>query len=115
MPGGDVSVVVKSRDPSLSRKLSATEFALAFGMFRDVLCSATLSRREERDLYLHAMTDLAYKYGGFAFYDYHRSFLAKAAARLAQFKISSDWSLTDTELFCRHFAHKADGFAQSFT
>lgn len=79
MPGGDVSVVVKSRDPSLSRKLSATEFALAFGMFRDVLCSATLSRREERDLYLHAMTDLAYKYGGFAVYD-HRSFFSQSSS-----------------------------------
>ncbi|XP_040207742.1 uncharacterized protein LOC120938098 [Rana temporaria] len=101
---GDVSVVVKSKDPRLSRKLTVTEFVLAFGMFRDIICSAAPNRREELDLYLHSVTDLGYKYGGHAFYDYHRSFSAKAAAKLSQFQAKTDWSICDTELFCRHFA-----------
>lgn len=39
----------------------ALEFVLAFGMVRDVLCSANPSRREELNLYLHAVVDLGYK------------------------------------------------------
>lgn len=101
---GDISVVLKAKDPRLNRKLSVPEFTLAFGMLRDVLCSATPSRREELDLYLHTVVDLGYKYGGFAFYDYHGSFSAKAAARLTQFQTTTNWSLMDTKLFCRHFA-----------
>ncbi|PIO24503.1 hypothetical protein AB205_0101200, partial [Aquarana catesbeiana] len=68
---GDVSVVLKAKDPRLNRKLSVPEFTLAFGMLRDVLCSAAPSRREELDLYLHTVVDLGYKYKGFSFCDYH--------------------------------------------
>ncbi|PIO24173.1 hypothetical protein AB205_0111940, partial [Aquarana catesbeiana] len=60
---GDVSVVLKAKDPRLNRKLSVPEFTLAFGMLRDVLCSAAPSRREELDLYLHTVVDSGYKYG----------------------------------------------------
>lgn len=35
---GDVSVVFKSKNHRLNRKLSIMEFVLAFGMFRDVVC-----------------------------------------------------------------------------
>lgn len=76
-------MVLKSKDPRLNRKLAVTEFVLAFGMLRDVLCLASPSRREELDLYLHSVVNLGYKYRGYSFYDYHRSFLAKAAGRLA--------------------------------
>ncbi|XP_073462542.1 uncharacterized protein [Aquarana catesbeiana] len=85
---GDVSVVLKAKDHRLTRKLNIAEFVLAFGMFRDVLCTVNPNRREELDLYLHAIVDLGYKYGGCSFYDYHRSFSAKAAARLSQFQLS---------------------------
>lgn len=101
---GDVSVVLKAKDHRLTRKLNIAEFVLAFGMFRDVLCTVNPNRREELDLYLHAIVDLGYKYGGCSFYDYHRSFSAKAAARLSQFQVKTNWSTIDTELFCRHFA-----------
>lgn len=97
-------MVVRSKDPRINRKLSVTEFVLAFGMFRDALFLASHSRREELDLNLHAVVDLGYKYGGIAFYDYHCSFAAKAAAKLAQFQASTNWSAMDTELFCHHFA-----------
>lgn len=54
---GDVFVVLKAKDPRRNSKLSITEFVLAFGMFRDMLCSANPVRREEMDLYLHAVVD----------------------------------------------------------
>lgn len=101
---GDVSVVVKTRDHRLSRKLSIPEFVLAFSLYRDVICSVTPLRREELDLYLYTVVELGHKYGGSYFYDYHRSFSAKAAARFAQFQVVTVWSNMDTELFCRHFA-----------
>ncbi|KAM4808126.1 uncharacterized protein WCC33_003420 [Rhinophrynus dorsalis] len=101
---GDVSVTLRSRNPRLNKKLSFTEFVLAFGVYRDIVCSAFLHRRQELDHYMHLVVDLAYKYGGSTFYDYHRSFSAKAAAALSQFNFVTDWSYLDTELFCRHFA-----------
>lgn len=100
---GDISVVIKSKDPRLTHKLTVTKLVLAFGMFRDVVCSAIPNRGGELDLYLHSVTDLGYKYGGDAFYDYHRSFSAKAAAKLSQFQVKTGWSVSDTKLFCHHF------------
>ncbi|XP_044133871.1 uncharacterized protein LOC122932142 [Bufo gargarizans] len=100
----ELSVVLKAKDPRLSRKLTLAEFVLAFSLFRDVVCSASPNRREELDIYLYRVVDLAHKYGGTAFYDYHRSFSAKAAAIWAQFQVVTDWSNIDMELFCRHFA-----------
>lgn len=58
-------MVFKSKDPMLNHKLSVPEFVLAFGMLRDVLCSANPCRREELDLYLHAVVDLCYESGGY--------------------------------------------------
>ncbi|XP_018418827.1 PREDICTED: uncharacterized protein C5orf42-like, partial [Nanorana parkeri] len=100
----EVSVVLKARDPRLSRKLSISEFVIAFGIYRDVVCSASPNRREELDAYLHIVMDLAYKYGGLTYYDYHRAFSAKAAAGLSQFHFTANWGRMYTELFCRHFA-----------
>lgn len=69
---GDVSEILKSKD--LNRKLKVTKLVMAFRMFRDVLCMASPSMREELVLYLHAVVDLGYKCGGFSFYDHHLSF-----------------------------------------
>ncbi|KAM4705103.1 uncharacterized protein WCC33_009958 [Rhinophrynus dorsalis] len=99
-----VSVVLKTKDPRLGKKLSVTEFVLAFSLYRDVICSVHPERREELDHYLYRVVELGHKYGGYSFYDYHKSFSAKAVAALAQFNITLDWSQLDMELFCRHFA-----------
>ncbi|KAM4688946.1 uncharacterized protein O3C94_007053 [Discoglossus pictus] len=98
---GDISVTVKAKDPRLQRKLTVTEFVLAFGIFRDVICSVFPHRRQELDDHLHLIVDLAYRYGGFAYYDYHRSFAAKAAATLSQFNLHVNWALMDHDLFYR--------------
>lgn len=101
---GDVSLVLRAKDARLNRKLTIPEFVLAFSLFRDVVCSAQPTRREELDSYLYLVTDLGHKYGGASFYDYHRSFSAKAAAALVQFQFVTNWANIDMELFCRHFA-----------
>ncbi|XP_056423233.1 uncharacterized protein LOC130362568 [Hyla sarda] len=67
---GEVSVIMKAKDPRLNRKLNISEFVLAFSIFRDVLCSVNPGRREELDQYLYTVVDLGYKYGGFMFYDH---------------------------------------------
>ncbi|XP_056409367.1 uncharacterized protein LOC130327128 [Hyla sarda] len=101
---GEVSVILKAKDVRLSRKLTLAEFSMAFAIYRDVLCSVKPERREELDMYLFKVTELAHKYGGFTFYDYHKSFSAKAAAALVQYNYTVNWALVDTEIFCNHFA-----------
>ncbi|XP_056429550.1 uncharacterized protein LOC130368988 isoform X2 [Hyla sarda] len=96
---GDVSVVLKSKDVRLSRKLSLSEFIMAFSIYRDIICTTKPERREELDHYLYKVTELSHK-----FYDYHRSFSAKAAAALGQFGYTINWASIDTEIFCTHFA-----------
>lgn len=53
-------MVLKTKDPRLNLKLGLAEFVLAFGIYRDIICSGSPSRREELDLYLHKVTDLAH-------------------------------------------------------
>lgn len=77
---GEVSVVLKTRNPRLNRKFSIAELILSFDIYRDVICAVSPGRREELDLYLHKVVDLAHKYGCATFYDYHRSFSAKVVA-----------------------------------
>lgn len=57
---GEVSVVLKTREPRLNRKLSIAEFVLAFGIYRDVICAVNPGRREEMDSFIHKVVDLAY-------------------------------------------------------
>lgn len=73
---GDVSMFLKSSDPRLQRNLTFGEFAIAFGIYRDVLCQAYPDHRKEFDLYLSMMADFNQRYGGTLFYEYHKSFAA---------------------------------------
>lgn len=50
---------------------------------------SVLGRREELNLYLHKVVDLAHKSGGPTFYDYHRSFSAKFATTWAQIQFGA--------------------------
>lgn len=61
---GNVSVVVKTRDHRLSRKLSIPEFVLAFNLYRDVVCLVSPLRREELDHYLYTMVELGQEVWG---------------------------------------------------
>lgn len=37
----EVLVILKAKDPWLNRKLTVAEFVLAFGTYRDVICSVS--------------------------------------------------------------------------
>ena len=99
---GDVSVMLKDSDPRLSKTLTLAEFIVAFGVFRDVICEVFPSRRAELDTYLAIIADLAMTYGGTLFYEYHKSFSAKAAMFIQRFNQRLDWSVVDLALISRH-------------
>ncbi|XP_033931187.1 uncharacterized protein [Pseudochaenichthys georgianus] len=96
--GGSITAVFKSADPRLLRDLNIGQFLVAFGIFRDVLCSVYPERRVELDAYLGLIGDLYLKFGKSTFYSYHKSFSSKAALHLAHCNVRLDWSVLDTEL-----------------
>ena len=100
---GDVSVCLKDTDSRLSKDLTMTEFNVAFGVYRDIICEAFPDRRAELDTYLAIISDLSMSYGGTLFYEYHKSFSAKAALFIQKFNQRVDWSLVDLALISRHF------------
>ena len=103
-----MSVLLKDSDPRLSKTLTLAEFNIAFGVFRDVICEVFPARREELDTYLAIISDLAMTYGGALFYEYHKSFSAKAAMYIQRFNQRLDWSVVDLSLISRHFTgHQA--------
>ena len=59
-------------------------------------------RREELDLYERYIVEMATRYGGSGFYEYHHLFSLKAAANLRYNNIPVDWSVRDA-LFCNIF------------
>lgn len=105
---GDVAVILKECDPRLSKNVTMAEFNVAFGVFRDVICEVYPDRRTELDTYLAIISDLAMSYGGTLFYEYHKSFSAKAALYIQKFNQRLDWSVMDLNLISRHFTgHQA--------
>ena len=100
---GEVSVFLKGCDPRMSKNLTLPEFYVAFGVFRDMLCEAYPERHMELDTYLALISDLAMRYGGTLFYEYHKSFSAKAALYVQKFNILLDWSVLNLDLVSRVF------------
>ncbi|MGH0120666.1 UNVERIFIED_CONTAM: hypothetical protein FKN15_068241 [Acipenser sinensis] len=96
---GDLQVTLKTRDPRLLKNLTLGEFILAFAIYRDVLFSVYPNRREERDSYEFYIVELSVSYGGTIFFNYHKSFSAKAAAILASDNRIIDWLQPDLEPF----------------
>ena len=99
----DVAVLVKANDARLSRSLSMSDFCIAFGVYRDVMCEVYPGRRVELDTYLSIIADLEKMYGTPAFYEYHKAFSAKAALYIAKFNQRLDWSVLDLQLISRLF------------
>lgn len=86
---GDVSVVLKEYDPRFFPK-----------------------RRIELDTYSVIISDPALNYGGSLFYEYHKSFTAKAALYIQHFNLKLDRSGVDLELISKHFmGHKANSWS----
>ena len=92
------SAVLRSADPRLARDLSIGEFLVAFGIYREVVCSVFPQRRKELDGYLDLIGDLNLCYGKHFFYQYHKGFSSKAALHVSRSNVLLDWSVLDTEL-----------------
>lgn len=93
------------KDPRLYRSLSISEFIYAFGIYKNIMCQTYPQRREELDLYERDIVDMSNRYGGKGFYEYHKTFSARAAAHLKYLNIPVDWSVRDNTLFCNIFAN----------
>ncbi|CAC5373070.1 unnamed protein product [Mytilus coruscus] len=92
-------------DPRLTRALSIGEFIQAFSIYKSVMCSAFPHRRSELDSYERDIVDMATRYPGKSFYEYHRRFSLDAAAHMCFNNIAVDWSIRNNTLFCNIFAN----------
>ena len=100
--------MLKECDPRLSKTLTLAEFNVAFGVYRDIICEVYPSRRAELDTYLAIISDLALSYGATLFFEYHKSFSAKASMFIQRFNQRLDWSVVNLALINRHFTgHQA--------
>lgn len=105
----DSSEVVKNKDrvdPRLQTSLNLPQFIQAFGIYKNIMCEVFPSRREELDLYERDIVDMASRYGGKAFYEYHKMFSAEAAAHLQYANRKVDWSVRNNKLFTTVFVNQ---------
>lgn len=93
------------QDARLSRTLTLNEFILAFGVYKQVMCTVHPHRRVELDLYERDIVDMGTKYNS-GFYEYHRQFSLRAASHLLYNNKKIDWSVRDNTLFCNIFANQ---------
>ena len=94
---GSVILSLKSSGVA-TRILSFPEFTLAFSRYSEVICSVFPMRRRELNEYLNIIAGLAVTYGGTHFYNYHRLFSAKCAARVNLWNQCPYWGALDMEL-----------------
>ena len=69
-------------DPRLARNLSLGEFINAFARYRNIICEVMPHRSDELDFYERDIVEMAQRFWGTRFYEYHKAFSAKAAALL---------------------------------
>ncbi|MCG8431052.1 MAG: hypothetical protein MJA29_07755 [Candidatus Omnitrophica bacterium] len=93
-----------NNDKRVSRPLTLPEFIQAFTVYKNVMCEYYPYRRPELDAYERDIVDMAVKYGGTLFYEYHRLFASRAAAHLEKTNIKVDWSIRDRNLFANIFS-----------
>lgn len=92
-------------DLRTAKNLNIGEFIQAFGIYKNIMCSAYPLRRQELDLYERDIIDMASRYPGQCFYEYHKRFSAEAAAHLRYNNTAIDWSIRNNTLFCNIFAN----------
>ena len=92
-------------DPRLNKCLNISEFIQAFGTYKNIMCEAFPNRRHELDLYEREIVNMASRYPGAGFYDYHKQFSAKAAAYLKNHNWKLDWSKRDSQLYSNIFTN----------
>ena len=105
-PHADPSVITKERpDMRLNQELTLAQFIQAFGIYKNIMCKAYPIRRPELDLYERDILDMATRYPGNGFYEYHKMFSAQAAAHLSYSGKKVDWSVRNKTLFCSIFTN----------
>ena len=91
-----------SSDSRLNRNLTLPEFICAFNKYRNIMCELW-DRRKELDAYEAIVIGIASRIDGIAFYEYHISFSARAAALIQQQNVKVDLGVRDIGLFCSLF------------
>ena len=71
-------------DPRLTKNLSLGEFITAFSKYRNIICEVMPHKKEELDYYERGIVEMAQRFGGQLFHEYHKAFTAKAAALIQQ-------------------------------
>ncbi|CAC5420044.1 unnamed protein product [Mytilus coruscus] len=69
------------------------------------MCSAFPHRRSEPDTYERDIVDMAIRYPGNGFYEYHKLFSLDSAAHLRYNNMAVDWSIRNNTLFCNIFTN----------
>ena len=92
-------------DPRLNKCLNISEFIQAFGTYKNIMCEAFPNRRHELDLYEREIVNMASRYPGAGFYDYHKQFSAKDASYLKNHNWKLDWSKRDSQLYSNIFTN----------
>ena len=100
---GEVLIPLKP-DKRLTKSLTIQEFISAFTTYKNVMCEAYPHRRPELDAYMKDIIDMSTRFGGTAFYEYHKLFSSRASALLQTYNVKVDWSQRDTRLYTTVFA-----------
>ncbi|MCG8047761.1 MAG: hypothetical protein N0E48_19395 [Candidatus Thiodiazotropha endolucinida] len=104
----DPATVSKDKpDSRLNNALTISQFIQAFGIYKNIMCDTFPSRRLELDLYERDIVDMATRYNGKGFYEYHRAFSAQAAAHLQHSGKKVDWSVRNNKLFTSIFVNQS--------
>ena len=96
---------IKQPDSRLNRVLTLGEFVQAFSIYKNIMCSTYPQRREELDRYERDIIEMATRYPGSGFYEYHRQFSLRAASHLRFNNTAVNWAIRDNTLFCNIFAN----------
>ena len=102
--GADVIPLRPAPDQRTTRNLNVSEFIKSFSIYVNVICTVYPNRRQELDNYLRNIIEMATRFPGSAFYEYHKVFSARCSSLLLNHNIKVDWSTNDTNIYCAIFA-----------
>ena len=103
MVGEEVIPLKPLNDPRVNKALTISEFIKAFTIYKNVMCEGFPEREKELSAYLSDIVEMATRFTGLTFYEYHREFSAKSATWHAR-GVELDWSKRDTKLFTSLFS-----------